>query len=661
MTFAGLLRRAIGKPLPVIAFRLLQSLRLQALHRSGGWPRIARRAEKTFRDRTIRSARPVLVHPHAPPLTDGQRSTLDAVAASVRNSDFKIFGAPVPNLDDCDFSTDWRFGKTWPRRYFKLNRFYEAKDIAYDVKFPWELSRLHYLVPLLARQFAGETDEAECRWMLRLLQRWRCENPLAFSVNWYPMEASMRTVSLALLADLACLLLARETREGSRQALTELLRLLLTSVLEHGTFVWENREFTDVRGNHFTANIVALLIAAELLERQGVKRRRWRRYADTWIEREIILQFFPDGVNFEKSCGYHKLVLELFLLAQIARERAGRPLSPAARERLEKAAVFSDALTRPDGFGANFGDTDSAVALPFLFDRTRSHGQVVELARALFNVDIGTFRFPEEEQLAALFLTGRRHAIPASPGVPEILQFADGGYVVVRAQDRGYFFMADVGEVGMAGRGGHGHNDLLAFELCLGGLPVVIDPGSPCYTADLDKKTAYRSTGVHSTVQLMGEEMARMTGPWTIANDAVPKDVELRQNGDTIFLRAAHEGYARLAPGTRIEREFTVSPLSGNLRIRDEITTALNGIEARWRFPLGPAPAKVSAKREILVGNGVQVKVRSDIPLTAMQSPYSDFYGHEAMGTALAGGITLPPGTSAHEFTFSALELQQLT
>src|SRR5690606_32396089 len=151
MTFAGLLRRAIGKPLPVIAFRLLQSLRLQALHRSGGWPRIARRAEKTFRDRTIRSARPVLVHPHAPPLTDGQRPTLDAVAASVRNSDFKIFGAPVPNLDDCDFSTDSRFGKTRPGRYSKLNRFSEAKDIAYDVTSPWELSRIQHLVPRLAR------------------------------------------------------------------------------------------------------------------------------------------------------------------------------------------------------------------------------------------------------------------------------------------------------------------------------------------------------------------------------------------------------------------------------------------------------------------------------------------------------------------------------
>jgi hypothetical protein len=661
MKAVNLLRRALRKPVPVVAFRAAQSLRLQALHLSGRWPRIAERTERTFRDRTLRASMPVLIHQEAPSLTPGQKTALDATADSVRNSDFELLGARVPCLDTCDFSADWRFGKTWPRRYFKLNGFYEAKEIAYDVKFPWELSRFHYLVPLLARQFAGETDTAECRWLLDFLLRWRAENPLAFSVNWYPMEASMRVVSLVMLADFIGLLLAREPRDDTRQVLTRLWRQLLTMVAEHGVFVWENREFTDVRGNHFTANIVALLLAAELLDRQGMPQPGWRDYAAKWIEHEIAVQFCADGVNFEKSCGYHKLVLELFLLAQIACERAGRPLSSASCERLTKAAAFSDALSRPDGTGANFGDTDSATALPFLFERTRSHGQAIELARAILAGDIGHFSFPEEEQLAALFLTGA--ARPASVMRPdvEVLHFAEGGYVVVRAQGKGYFFMADIGEVGMNGRGGHGHNDLLAFELWLGGRPVVIDPGMPCYTADLAKKADYRRTGVHSTVGLFDEEMARMTGPWTIANDAIPTGVEVMRDGEIVVLRAGHDGYGRLSPGTQVMRTFRAAPLSGELRIQDEIMTATNEAIARWHFPLGPATVSESPEGEIRIEGDSRVRVSADIPLAVMHSPYSDGYGHEATGTALAGSVTLSPGTSAYEFVFSALERQQRT
>src|SRR5690606_37900729 len=59
---------------------------------------------------------------------------------------------------------------------------------------------------------------------------------------------------------------------------------------------------------------------------------------------------------------------------------------------------------------------------------------------------------------------------------PKSRYFSAGGFVVVREEDN-YLFM-DVGEVGLRGRGGHGHNDILSFELCIGGAPVVVDPGS---------------------------------------------------------------------------------------------------------------------------------------------------------------------------------------
>ena len=42
----GLLKRAMAKPLPVIAFRLAQTLQLQWMAQTGAWARLARRAEQ---------------------------------------------------------------------------------------------------------------------------------------------------------------------------------------------------------------------------------------------------------------------------------------------------------------------------------------------------------------------------------------------------------------------------------------------------------------------------------------------------------------------------------------------------------------------------------------------------------------------------------------
>ncbi len=616
----------------------------------GSWARKSRNSERRFVAWKFRHARPVLIASTSPLLTDVQRQALDAIADSVCASDFSLLHSPIPTLDTCDFSADWRFNKRWPPAYFGSYSFYDTeKDEAFDVKMPWELSRLHYLVPVLARQWAGEADLTELRWLLRLLQRWRSENPLAYSVNWNAMEASMRVVSLVILSDFIFLLRAREDRDGCNNVLDKLAPLILIIIEEHGTFIWKNREFTDVRGNHFTANLTGLLLASLTLEANGSPRRAWREYALRWQDREIILQFFHDGVNFEKACGYHKLVLELFTLAAIARQRAERPFGKEAIARLAAAARFSDAVTRPDGWGANFGDTDDAVALPFLFDRPRSHGAAVELVRAFLGEGIGTVSFPEEEKMAALFLVGKALPSPAVPPVPETIAFLEGGYVVVRTQDTGFFFMADFGEVGMHGRGGHGHNDLLSFELCIDGRPTIIDPGCPSYTADLAVKSAYRKTGVHATIELFDDEMARLVGPWTIRNDAHPLGVFVESESDRVVVRAAHDGYERISPGTRVKRSFTVYPSLGELCIRDEIITTVDGVPARWRFPVG-AGEVASGVEGIRIGGGVIAQ--SDMLLTAMPSTYSDGYGHEAHGTSISAQCVLSKGRTIHQFNF---------
>jgi hypothetical protein len=84
-------------------------------------------------------------------------------------------------------------------------------------------------------------------------------------------------------------------------------------------------------------------------------------YAVKTFSLEIALQFLPDGVNFEKSIPYHRLVTELFLIGLIAMERAGLPVEPTALKRIHAACVYTAAYTTPDGLSPNVGDNDARV------------------------------------------------------------------------------------------------------------------------------------------------------------------------------------------------------------------------------------------------------------------------------------------------------------
>ena len=117
---------------------------------------------------------------------------------------------------------------------------------------------------------------------------------------------------------------------------------------------------------------------------------------------------------------------------------------------------------------------------------------------------MGKVRFSAQESLAAAFLVGRQPPKPVSePGV-ESLQFVSGGFYVVRNRENGFFFMADMGEVGMRGLGGHGHNDLFSFELFINGEPVVVDP-----TGDTPRLEARRPSLVLTPFCCCGAAAAR--------------------------------------------------------------------------------------------------------------------------------------------------------
>lgn len=501
---------------------------------------------------------------------------------------------------------DWRTGHEWTPRFYQDYRFYGAHRQA-EVKFPWELSRLGWLQPVALAALLGEVNHAD--WIADRVCDWERANPCAATVNWYPMECSLRAVGLCLTLEL----MAADPCTTARQVLP-LLRVLALQA----EFVSRNVEYTEHGENHFAANVACLGLAGALL-RDHPRSLHWSAAAALWLPREILGQFLIDGVNYEKSLAYHRLTAELFLLLTQAHASQGRLLPAEAHQRLRAAIACLAACRHPDGTAANFGDNDSARALTlgveapsqrdatlalaarYFADRRLADGPAVGFWTALFDLAPPSFNPPKEP--APVF------------GSPV------GGFFAAR--QAGHALIADFGEVGLRGRGGHGHNDLFSFELSFHGHRLVVDAGCPIYTGDAAQYDAFRASASHNSLTVDGEEIAPLLGYWRIADEARPYAVAAEVRDGVLRLFGQHSGYARLPDPVTHRRELRFDARQGVLHCADRLLCgAKHNTIRRLHFAPGVDVVLSSAGATISTGGKIIATMEWDKYASARMSPY---------------------------------------
>ena len=95
---------------------------------------------------------------------------------------------------------------------------------------------------------------------------------------------------------------------------------MTTSLWQHLLFIEAHSEFSFlVRSNHYLSNIVGLTTLSAYLD--GPYGAAVERYARA-VQREILIQTYPDGGDFEASTGYHVLVAQMFLHSLVVQQRA---------------------------------------------------------------------------------------------------------------------------------------------------------------------------------------------------------------------------------------------------------------------------------------------------------------------------------------------------
>ena len=496
----------------------------------------------------------------------GESEKIIKRAELVLSGYISIFG-PDPfyfeSIDKIDWYRDYKSNLSWPFDFFHN---LDPADLhrKSDVKFPWELSRLQWLIPVAqAWKLTGDNRYAE--FTQQVLSAWINKNPYGWGINWgCTMEPAMRIFTWCWFYQLLSSSPAWQNNNFQFQ--------FIRSLYLHLKFVNRYIEITDINGNHLTADAASLIVGGVFL--RGKKTISWAMKSWKILKREIFLQVYDDGVDFEGSVPYHRLVAEFFHVGAESIEELGVVVPKKYSNRLIKMAEYIEAYTRPDGLCPVFGDNDNARTLPMCSVDINDHRYLPSIIRRRWAPETLSESWRESAS-ECLWWWG---SIPSKTNLKQqkrSIRFQDGGAYILRNNNDYIYF--DCGPLGLKGRGGHGHNDMLAFEAVLKGCSIVTDPGCLVYTGNHELRNSFRSTYFHSTPQIENYEINRFISPlnmWFLHGDGNANELAWHDDPDYTLAIGSHDGYSRLQPPVIIQRNIILDKNKHALAWKDQFIGA---------------------------------------------------------------------------------------
>jgi uncharacterized heparinase superfamily protein len=461
------------------------------------------------------------------------------------------------------WNKDYKTGVTWKNQYYRDINYVNFQDKS-DVKIPWEISRMQWLIPL-GQAYILTGEEKYANFVKEILEDWIAENTYAHSVNWTcTMEVALRIIVWEWFFHVFS--------KSRAWAVPDFRFKFLKSLYLHSFFTERNLEKSDINGNHYVADGAGLVFAGLFFKgyKPGVQ---FLNVGLNILTKEIELQVFPDGVDYEASVPYHRLVTELFFFPALFLANSGFKLEDRYVNKIVKMADFVKSYIRHNGSVPLFGDADDARTLPMGLQSINDHDYLATLIGLAFNKpELITGNRSTHDEIFWVLGSERLKELPQIQYNYHSKAFPDGGFYIMGNADSHIFI--DCGPVGLAGRGGHGHNDLLSFEALIQGEQIVSDCGAYLYTADYVERNAFRSTSYHNTPMIDGEEINRFISPnylWNLKNDALHKLHKWESNDHYDVFKGSHSGYERLEKPVTPIRTIILKKSTSELLVSDNI------------------------------------------------------------------------------------------
>lgn len=516
-------------------------------------------------------------------------------ADSICNREIELLGSGRGNIDvqpgRIDWHKDFKNNESWDPRVFYTDTVL-VKGNGSDILIPWELSRFQHL-PTLGKAYWLTKDEKYAREFVNEIDDWINNNPPQYGVNWTcTMEVAIRAVNW---------LWGYYFFKDSPEVTNEFLLKFVESLLVQGHHVMANlerlpgwleflysliinrlpvktslqRSRRGVNNNHYLSDLVGLVYLGVMFP-EFKEAEKWRDFGIKGLIDEMAKQVYSDGVVYEGSINYHRLVTEFFLSSTLLCFRNGINFPQWYMKKLEKMIEFVMYYTKPDGISPQIGDNDDG-RLHILSDYgdwdRHDHRYLLSIGAALFGNPAfkqATDKFHEE----AFWLLGeeglsKRNSLPAMREGASSKDFSPSGFYIMRKDE--LYIMVDCVSNDLKAPSGHRHNSRLSFELFAHDKSFIIDPGGYTYTGDKEMRNLFRSTRYHNTVVIDDKEQNEFdeAGLFEMAYQAKVKVNHWEVKKEYDLLDVEHNGYERLKYPVTHQRQIFFDKVNGCWIVRD--------------------------------------------------------------------------------------------
>jgi hypothetical protein len=514
-----------------------------------------------------------------------------------------------------DWHADAVHGRRAPRGFWSTVPFLDPASG--DHKIIWELNRhQHFLLLGTAFWLTGRRAYRDA--VIAHLEDWLLHNPPLDGVNWASMlELAFRTLAWTWAVEFFS--------TGADTDETPWLIDLLVAIDRQLVHVERNLSTYFSPNTHLSGEALALYAVSRALPELRASAAR----ADAGraiLLREARAQVGRDGGHVERSSHYHRYSTDFYLLAHHVAVETGdtaADFEPA----MAAQAAFLRTIADDRGRLPHLGDEDGGQLFRFGAATPDDAAPTLAAAASVLGDPAIAVAPPTPE---AYWILGRapRPAGPVPAAWPSRI-LADTGYVVLRRASHGDHLIFDAGPHGFL-NGGHAHADALAVVLTVGGMPLLVDSGTPTYTMDLALRDRCRLPEAHNTVTIDGRPFARPRGPFHWEEHA---DARLLAAGaDTGFAVAMHTGY-----GVPIVRAVIAVADAGWLIVDYVPLRRSTRIDAHWHLHPSWSAATAASGFVLTHASGTRLALATTASGREIETgyPWSPEYGRIQAATSL--------------------------
>lgn len=324
----------------------------------------------------------------------------------------------------------------------------------------YNLHYFDYVLKLAFEHIEGNKSSQYYEKFKYLITNWIENNPFPYGNGWHPYTISLRLTNW---------IVAYQIFKDSVAADNEFNNILKRSIYLQYRYLQSSLE-KDVLGNHYFENIKALIIGSIFFEDEKLKNRLIIE-----LLKQLEVQVLEDGMHFELSPMYHKIILEdlIKITYWLKDESIYYKLIGFIQKMIDATYSFED------GFGKTPAFNDSADGI------SKDYNCLLHVCKKHFGLT-PTFK----------------------------VNFEHSGFYVIK--NEAFKMIFDNGDICPSYLPAHGHCDALSFELSINNAPLIINSGTYKYEGGR-WRDYFRSTKAHNTIMVLNQEQSQFWGSFRVA------------------------------------------------------------------------------------------------------------------------------------------------